>query len=133
MNLFKFAKHQLDRVAAWVAIAVGLVLLFAGWFGASGAATAVGAIPYLLSGGIGGLFLLGFGATLWLSADMRDEWRKLDRLERIMTGDARLHGPAEPASTGDQNGAASGPLAGTAGPDRTKRDRVGAAEAGRHG
>ncbi|HMC79090.1 MAG TPA: hypothetical protein VKO35_00895, partial [Acidimicrobiia bacterium] len=29
----------------------------------------------------GGLFLLGVGATLWHSADLRDEWRKLDRLE----------------------------------------------------
>jgi hypothetical protein len=39
-------------------------------------------VPYIVSGGIGGLFLLGVGAMLWLSADLRDEWRKLDAIER---------------------------------------------------
>jgi hypothetical protein len=29
-----------------------------------------------------GVFLLGLGGVLWLSADLRDEWRKLDRIER---------------------------------------------------
>src|SRR5581483_2749023 len=33
------------------------------------------------SGGLGGVFLLGIGATLYMSADMHDEWRKLDRIE----------------------------------------------------
>ncbi|MPY86224.1 MAG: hypothetical protein GEV00_24055, partial [Actinophytocola sp.] len=34
-----------------------------------------------MSGGIGGLFILWLGTTLWLSADLRDEWRKLDALD----------------------------------------------------
>jgi hypothetical protein len=37
-------------------------------------------MPYIASGGLGGIFLLGLGSTLWLSADLRDEWRKLDEL-----------------------------------------------------
>jgi hypothetical protein len=28
--------------------------------------------------------LIGLAAVLWLSADMRDEWRKLDRIEEYM-------------------------------------------------
>ena len=39
-------------------------------------------IPYVISGAMVGLFLLGLGALLWLSADLRDEWRKLDAIER---------------------------------------------------
>ena len=30
------------------------------------------------------MFLLGVGAMLWLSADLRDEWRKLDRIEQAI-------------------------------------------------
>jgi hypothetical protein len=44
-------------------------------------------LPYVVSGGMVGLFLLGLGAMLWLSADLRDEWRKLDRLEHQRSGD----------------------------------------------
>jgi len=40
--------------------------------------------PYIISGGIGGVFFLGLGATLWISADLRDEWRKLDRIEEAL-------------------------------------------------
>jgi hypothetical protein len=43
-------------------------------------------IPYLISGGVGGLFFLGLGAMLWLSADLRDEWRRLDAIERNTRG-----------------------------------------------
>jgi hypothetical protein len=30
------------------------------------------------------MFLLGTAAMLWLSADLRDEWRKLDRIEKAI-------------------------------------------------
>jgi hypothetical protein len=30
-----------------------------------------------------GLFALALGATLWLSADLRDEWRKLDDIYQL--------------------------------------------------
>ena len=41
-------------------------------------------IPYMMSGGIGGLFLLSIGITLWISADHRDEWRKLDAIDQSL-------------------------------------------------
>ena len=31
--------------------------------------------------GLGGMFALGIGATLYVSADLHDEWRKLERIE----------------------------------------------------
>lgn len=76
---------QWDRAAGWAAIAAGGVVLLVGWFGLSGTAFPAEQIPYLMSGGIGGLFLLGVGAVLVLSADLRDEWRKLDALERELS------------------------------------------------
>ena len=63
-------------------------------------------VPYVVSGGIGGLFLLGVGGMLWLSADLRDEWRKLDSLEQRLpepaaTDEPDLFAAAEP---GNANG-----------------------------
>jgi hypothetical protein len=71
-------------VLAVLAIAVGAMALFLGWLGVSGKGYAFEQIPYVVSGGILGIFLLGLGGLFWMSADLRDEWRKLDDLERGM-------------------------------------------------
>jgi hypothetical protein len=81
MEALNYAKKQWDRVGAVVAVVAGAVALLLGWLGASDEINPAGQIPYVISGGLAGVFLLGVGATLWLSADLRDEWRKLDRLE----------------------------------------------------
>jgi hypothetical protein len=70
-----------DRAAAVVCVVVAVVVLVSGWVSLSAEAEAGDQIPYIMSGGIGGLFLLVIGATLWVSADLRDEWRKLDALD----------------------------------------------------
>ena len=80
MELTRWIRAQWDRVAAWALIAAGLVALLVGWWGVSHTAYLAEQVPYLISAGLLGLFLLGVGATLWLSADLRDEWRKLDDL-----------------------------------------------------
>jgi hypothetical protein len=84
---------QWDRVAAWTAVALGALLLMLGWIGVSGTPFVFEQVPYVISGGIGGLFLLGIGAVTWLSADLRDEWRKLDSLEEALR--ERTPPPAE--------------------------------------
>lgn len=81
MELMTFARNQRDRVAAWACLGLGALAMLVGWFGVSGTPFPAEQIPYIVSGGLGGLFLLGFGAVLWLSADLRDEWRKLDAIE----------------------------------------------------
>jgi hypothetical protein len=83
MNFLRWARTEWDRVAAWVLIAFGGLAIVLGWNGVSGRALTAQQIPYVVSGGIGGLFLLGVGAMLWLSADLRDEWRKLDTISRL--------------------------------------------------
>lgn len=75
-----------DRIAAWACVALGAVVLLLGWVGISDKPLAAEQLPYILSGGLGGIFLLGLGATLWLSADLRDEWSKLDRIEEVLRG-----------------------------------------------
>ena len=82
MDLLTFVRNQWDRVGAWVAIAVGALLLVLGWLGVTNTPYTVEQIPYVVSGGLGGIFLLGVGAMLWISADLRDEWRKLEEIRQ---------------------------------------------------
>lgn len=82
MDLLNYVRNQWDRVAAWVCVLAGAVVLLIGWLGISRTAYPAEQNPYLISGGLAGIFLLGLGGVLWLSADLRDEWRKLDSIER---------------------------------------------------
>jgi hypothetical protein len=96
MDLLNIIRHQWDRVGAWVAIAVGALALLLGWLGVSREVLPAAQIPYIISGGLGGVFLLGLGAVLWLSADLRDEWRQLREIN-LRLGETSLDGGA-PAS-----------------------------------
>ncbi|MGH9036537.1 MAG: hypothetical protein ACRD0O_12310 [Acidimicrobiia bacterium] len=98
MNLATWLKVQWDRALAVVAAAAGLVALFVGWTRASGTVETAHHVPYLISGGLLGIFLLGVGVTLWLSADLRDEWRALHRL------DGRLARLEEHLAGGERDG-----------------------------
>jgi hypothetical protein len=86
MEFLKWARSQWDRTAAVLAAAGGAVALLLGWLGASDNTNPAGQIPYVISGGLVGIFLVGLASTLWVSADLRDEWRKLDQLEHRMAG-----------------------------------------------
>lgn len=88
MELKTWMRAQADRVAGGVAVAVGLLALLLGYLGVAGTAYPAEQIPYVLSGGVLGIVLIGLGATAWLSADLRDEWRKLDRIEKALGGRA---------------------------------------------
>jgi hypothetical protein len=55
---------------ALVAGVVGAIALIIGYFGVSGTLDPAKQLPYLISGGVGGLFLLGVAAALLFSADL---------------------------------------------------------------
>ncbi|MBA0126553.1 hypothetical protein H0B56_13460 [Haloechinothrix sp. YIM 98757] len=93
MDLVTRAGSQWDRLLAAAALIAGVVVLTLGWYRVSGTPYPAEQLPYIISAGLGGLFLLGASATLWLSADLHDEWRKLDRIERAI----REERPAEPS------------------------------------
>ncbi|MCU1692604.1 MAG: hypothetical protein JWM64_1695 [Frankiales bacterium] len=97
MNRLAVLRVQWDRALAVVLLLSGLVLLLVGYRGVDDVPFASQQIPYVLSAGLGGVFLLGVSGTLWLSADLQDEWRKLDRLEKALE---RL--PAAPAAPAAQ-------------------------------
>lgn len=82
MGFLKFVRVQWDRVAAGACVVVGAFALLAGWLGVSRHVLPAAQMPYVLSGGLAAILLVGVGATLWLSADLRDEWRHLDQLEK---------------------------------------------------
>lgn len=77
MEILMVLRSVGDRILAWCAIVVGLVALLLGYLGVKETAYVVEQIPYVVSGGMFGLFLLGTGAVLLLSADLRDQWRAL--------------------------------------------------------
>lgn len=83
-DLVHWVRNQSDRVASWACIGLGVVCLIAGWVGVSATAFPGEQMPYVVSGALVGIFLLGLGGVLWLSADLRDEWRELARLERAV-------------------------------------------------
>ena len=89
----QYLRNQWDRVGAWICIIAGVVALIVGYVGVSGTLDTAEQIPYVVSGGMTGLFLLGLGALLWLSADLRDEWRKLDAIDRHLQETGALPPP----------------------------------------
>jgi hypothetical protein len=84
MKLNRLLRLEWDRTAAVVSVLIGVLVLGIGWVGASSTLDPGIQIPYALSGGVGGVFFLGVGATLWLSADLRDEWCKLDAIDETL-------------------------------------------------
>jgi hypothetical protein len=87
-DLVGWVRLQWDRVGAWGCLIAGAITLFVGWVGVSNTAYTAKQLPYIAGCGLGGMFLIGTAAMLWLSADLRDEWRKLDRIESAI----REHG-----------------------------------------
>lgn len=92
MELAKWLRLAWDRAVALGAIAAGALALILGWVGVSGEAFPAKQLPFLISGGIGGVFLLGLGALFWLSADLRDEWTELVRIEGALNRMAEAGG-----------------------------------------
>jgi len=80
-NFIRLVRTQWDRAGAVALVVAGLLALLLGWIGMSATVLTFQQLPYLLSGGLFGLALIAVGTALWLSADVRDEWRKIDRLE----------------------------------------------------
>ncbi len=85
-----YVKAQWDRAGALTLLVAGVIVLILGWVGISGTSFTAEQLPYVISGGIASLFLMGVGGVMWLSADLRDEWRKLDGLEQALLSNGLL-------------------------------------------
>lgn len=80
-NLMRLAKSQWDRTAAIVLAVAGLLSVLGAWIGVSDTIFTYQQMPFLVSGGLLGVCLVSMAGALWRSADLRDAWRRLDRLE----------------------------------------------------
>jgi hypothetical protein len=77
-------RTQWDWILGYALMGVaGAVLLFT-WVAVSGSRFVSDQLSSIVSGGLGGLVLLGFGALLIVTAGLSDEWRKLSRLEEAL-------------------------------------------------
>lgn len=81
MKVTAFVRAQWDRVGGVALSGIGLLAIVLGWVGVSGSGLTAEQVPYVVSGGLGGIALITIGCTMWLSADLQDEWRRLDELE----------------------------------------------------
>ena len=91
-------------VVGWVLAGLGVIAILIGYLGISRESLVAKQLPYLISGGIGGIALVGAGAALIATEDLRRFRTRLDRLEAMM-GD--LHGallsrPDAPSGNGQR-------------------------------
>lgn len=84
MNVGHLLRTHWDRAAAIGCGAAAVIALTVGWLRLTGTPYVAEQLSFLLSGGIGAVLLLGAGATLWLSADLHDEWRQLDSIDEAL-------------------------------------------------
>jgi hypothetical protein len=82
-------KLRQPKIVLAIALAVaGAIAEFVGYWGVSGTLDPGKQLPYLISGGIGGIFLLGASAILFLSADLGSVRQEV-RDGRAELGDVR--------------------------------------------
>lgn len=117
MKLRRLVRLEWDRTTAVITLVLGVAAVILGWVGASSTLDPGIQIPYALSGGVGGILLVVVGATLWLSADLRDEWCKLDAIDdtlKQLRQDPTVARPAvEAAASTNGTSAAAAPSSGT--------------------
>jgi hypothetical protein len=84
MGLLNLFRLQWDRGVALLATAIGLLSLLLGYIGVSGTPHVAEQLPYMISGGLFGIFCLTVAAIAWISADLRDEWRELHEIRELL-------------------------------------------------
>jgi hypothetical protein len=71
-----------NRTSTVASVVIGAVVLVVGWWSLQ--AVPPERIGPVASSGIGGVFLFWIGASCWLSAGLRREWRKLDAIDETL-------------------------------------------------
>jgi hypothetical protein len=72
-------------VIGWILIGLAAVFILVGWIGVSGTPIVAKQIPFVVSGGIAGVFLAVAGAYFLGTEELRKDSGRLDRLERMVT------------------------------------------------
>jgi hypothetical protein len=128
MNQWTWVRAEWDRVVGFGLILLGAVFLFLGYQGVQESPFLAEGLAYIASGGLGGLFCMGVGVGLLLSADLHDEWHKLDRIEAAIRGEPLPESTAVLEAMAESG--ASGGAAAPSGPHPATTERVGTRPAG---
>jgi len=108
--LWRWLWASIRPYLGYILIAVGALLLLAGYLGVSREVIVGRQIPYIVSGGLFGLAAVTLGGRLLLIEDLRRDSGRLDRLEKMVLElhEVLLHRPDTPAlmpATAAANGA----------------------------
>ena len=82
--LWRWVGAALRPWTGWILMGAGALLMLLGWFGVSREVLPAKQIPYLVSGGIGGIFLAVLGAYFLGTQELRNDSGRLDRLEQMV-------------------------------------------------
>jgi hypothetical protein len=103
----------------WVLIGIGALLVLLGYLGVSRESIVAKQIPYVVSGGLGGVLLCVLGAYFLATQELRKDSGRLDRLESMVIElrDALVGEPLPPTqepgpstSNGSAMGESSAPV-----------------------
>lgn len=107
-DFWRWVGRSIRPIAGWVLVALGGIFMLVGWLGVSREVLVAKQLPFLVSGGIGGLALVVVGAKLISARDLQKYEDRLEHLEGLVD---QLHTillteadrPAEPetAAAGD--------------------------------
>jgi hypothetical protein len=103
-SLLIWLRSQWDRVAGYTCVAAGAVCLVIGAVQISRSPSILSQLSYIGSAGLVGLFLTMVGVGLLVSADLHDEWRKLDRIEAAIRRSGEPVASGAPSATGADPG-----------------------------
>lgn len=82
--LWRWLWASIRPYLGYILIAIGAILLLAGYLGVSREVIVARQIPYLVSGGLVGLAVITIGGRLLLIEDLRRDSGRLDRLEKAV-------------------------------------------------
>jgi hypothetical protein len=85
-RLITALRVEVERTVGWTLVAVGALALLVTYLTIDSEPTIVAQLADLVSGGLGGLLVLGAGLAALVLADLADEWHKLDRIEAAVEG-----------------------------------------------
>jgi hypothetical protein len=71
-------------IVGWALAGLGALFIVIGYFGVANQALVAKQLPYLVSGGIGGMVLVAVGAFLLGTDDVRKQLQRVERLESLV-------------------------------------------------
>ncbi|MCU1623479.1 MAG: hypothetical protein JWL79_2324 [Frankiales bacterium] len=77
--------RRVQPLLAWGLVAAGALLLLLGWYGVSGESLTAKQLPYLVSGGLGGIALIVVAASLLTTQDVHRQLARLEQVEQRVT------------------------------------------------